>query len=267
LCRTFEMTSLQWRFCVLALCVRLADACRIHGTESGICVNPDDRKFGPFSDVMKFCGGVGIDGLPPPVSYRACIPLASSLSGNHTVSTKDNWVKEFFDRIVAERIAHEGNGTLEDAEINELGEAGGVAQRLTEHAGAGDCLNAYKNMFCWVNFPRCDEEDHTLMMCRSACENLHKSCGYDKEMWRCGEPEYLYGYTGEAAYGVTLLKKEVYFRYPYPGAPFRDNIFKDGEPVIACTPSLKNGAGRAGGASHIAWLLGSAVAVLLAAHS
>ena len=61
------------------------------------------------------------------------------------------------------------------------------------------------------------------MMCRSACENLHKSCGYDKDMYRCGDPEYLYGYTGERPFGETELGKEIYFRYPYPGAPFRDN--------------------------------------------
>ena len=94
-----------------------ARACRLHGTESGICVNPDDRKFGPFSDVMKFCGAPDVDGKPPPVSYRACIPLASKLSLNHTVSQKDEWVKEFYDRITAERIAHEENSTLEDAEV------------------------------------------------------------------------------------------------------------------------------------------------------
>lgn len=248
-----------------------ARACRLHGTESGICVNPDDRKFGPFSDVMKFCGAPDVDGKPPPVSYRACIPLASKLSLNHTVSQKDEWVKEFYDRITAERIAHEENSTLEDAEINELGESGSPAFRFTEHRGSGDCLNAYKNMFCWINFPRCDEEDHTLMMCRSACENLHKSCGYDKDMYRCGDPEYLYGYTGERPFGETELGKEIYFRYPYPGAPFRDNQFADGEPVVSCTPSLRNAAGgRQGGsaaapATVAAWLLAGAAMVASAA--
>lgn len=249
---------------VLAL-LGLARGCRLHGTESGICVNPDDKKWGPFADVMPFCGASNIDGDPPPVTYRACLPLKSALSpGNHTVNKKDLWVKEFYNRILEEREMHERNETLEDAEINELGEAGGVAYRFTEHKGRNDCKNAFKNFFCWMNFPRCDEEDHTLMMCRSACENLHKSCGYDKDMYRCGDPEYLYGYVGESPWAETELGKEVFFRYPYPGAPFRDNQFEDGEPVISCTPSLRNAAGaRPGGAAAppatvAAWLLAGA---------
>lgn len=243
-------------------------SCRLHGTESGICVNPDDLKWGPFASEMPFCGGPDAEGKPPPVTYRACLPLKSALFPlSHTVRQKDKWVEEFYDRIVKERSELEQDGALEDAEINELGESGSPAYRFTDHKGRNDCKNAFKNFFCWMNFPRCDEEDHTLMMCRSACENLHKSCGYDKDMYRCGDPEYLYGYSGEAPWAETENGKEVFFRYPYPGAPFRDNQFEGGEPVISCTPSLKNAAGaHPGGAAAqpitmVAWLL-AAIAMM-----
>ena len=62
--------------------------------------------------------------------------------------------------------------------LNEFGEGGWIVYRFNEEVDEEKtCMNAFKNYFCWLNFPRCDDEDESLVMCRSACENLHLACG------------------------------------------------------------------------------------------
>ena len=64
---------------------RTSDACRIHGTESGICIDPDNpnddyalaNTLAPFESVMPFCHN-NAPGETPIVRYRACIPLPST---------------------------------------------------------------------------------------------------------------------------------------------------------------------------------------------
>ena len=53
------------------------------------------------------------------------------------------------------------------------GERGDVMKRFS---GNADCQNAYKNYFCWLNFPRCNADGESLIMCRSVCNNYFKSC-------------------------------------------------------------------------------------------
>eukprot|EP00936_MAST-01D_sp_MAST-1D-sp1_P002918 g2918.t1 len=255
------MDFTQHRFWTLALLaassLRSGRACRIHGTESGICVDPieDQATFGLFTDLMPFCGGESKDGDPPIVSYRACIPLESDFPSakKHTVTEKDNFVREFFERIVEERQGHERNETLEDRGVNEMLEGGEIIPRFSGYKTSDDCINAYKRYFCYLNFPACDEEDHSLLMCRSACENLHKACQFESDLWRCGEPEYLYGYSGEVSREKTPEPhlKNVYYRYPYPGAPFSDYQEKEGVPLLTCTPSVKGSAPPALGAAAL----------------
>ena len=52
-----------------------------------------------------------------------------------------------------------------------------------------DCSQAYMNFFCFLNFPRCDEYENSLILCKSVCENYFISCGYS-ERWRCGPSEF-----------------------------------------------------------------------------
>ena len=61
------------------------------------------------------------------------------------------------------------------------GESGDVKKRFS---GNADCQNAYKNYLCWINFPRCNDESESLILCLSVCENYFKSC---KVSWRRGE--------------------------------------------------------------------------------
>ena len=126
--------------------------------------------------------------------------------------------------------------------INEFGEEADVVARFTDNP---DCENAFKNFMCWLNFPRCDEEDRSLILCRSVCENFFQACKvrkgcalqrssdvpdvaamlvpaqYSSDMYRCGAPEY---YGGEEPEGDDILDKDgqpIYLRAQFIGQPFR----------------------------------------------
>jgi len=131
------------------------------------------------------------------------------------------------------------------------------------------CQEAYKSYFCYLNFPRCDEAQNTLLLCRSACENFFQACRYPKSdasgnmsmgMWRCGQEQYDGGYLAEVAQVLDSSGLPIYKRAPFPGLPFASNA------PGACTPGVPGAAGSAGLAAAAA--LGAAVALLaLAAHS
>jgi hypothetical protein len=126
------------------------------------------------------------------------------------------------------------------------------------------CQEAYKRYFCYLNFPRCDEAQNSLLLCRSACENFFKACGYPKSpgnmtlgMWRCGPAMYSGGYSAEVAEKFDTQGQPVYERGPFPGLPFADNA------PGACTPGVEGGAGSAG-LSALALALAAALALALA---
>lgn len=201
---------------------------------------------------MPFCKDV--------VRYRACVPQFSALSPTFDTKTKDDWVASAFSRIVATRKRIETNDTLQSLGVNELGNEGEVAVRFTDNP---DCENAYKNFFCWLNFPRCDEEQRSLILCRSVCENSFESCNYDKEMWRCGPPEYYGGASPELDDVLDANGLPVYWRAQFPGQPFRDNAFdEDGNALAVCTPSIKNGAPPARQTTLGVWMLHTVLALL-----
>ena len=186
-------------------------ACYIHGTDSGECQSPEK-----FAFEIPFCQDM--------VTYNACVPKYNSLYPDHTVANKDRWIKNTFNRTVEQRMLHETNETLKDLGINELGEEGEVVQRYYENEGCSrkliairlychivvedfylhsnvivylyaciyptDCINAYKAFYCWSNFPRCNSEGMSLIMCRSVCENFYKACKYAEDLHRCGPSEY-----------------------------------------------------------------------------
>jgi hypothetical protein len=116
-----------------------------------------------------------------------------------------------------------------------------------------DCANAFKNLFCWINFPRCDvAKDLTLPTCKSACENFFKSCRYAKDLWRCGKSKYFNGYEPETP--IMDQGNATYLRDYFPGQPFRKNKYtpRNNELPI-CTPALN---GKASKTQVISWLFG-----------
>jgi len=167
---------------------------------------------------------------------------------------QDNWLKEF-----DHRKAVESNTTMQELGVDEYGNDGEPVVRFTpdnpEKEPINDCAQAYMNLFCFMNFPRCDDQNRSLAMCTSVCENYYKSCGYPKDMWRCGPSDLINGYEIEEPLliypGINLDKfgfdadgNQYFLRSFFPGQPFRDNQFEqDGEtPIVICTPSLKNTA-------------------------
>ena len=155
---------------------------------------------------------------------------------NNTAKTKDAWVEQYCTDQIALRIALERNKTLHNLGRNEYGDKGDIVQRFYKNK---DCQNAFKNYFCWINFPRCDmDTDQSLPTCRSACRNFFKSCQYVKDLWRCGLTKYFNGYAPEEPTG-----NRTYMRDYFPGQPFRENKFdKNNKPVPICTPSIDGSA-------------------------
>lgn len=119
------------------------------------------------------------------------------------------------------------------------GHVGNIRRRFWKRP---DCVNAFKNYFCWINFPRCDlSTGLSLPTCRSACENFFITCNYQRGLWRCGKSMYFNGYEPETptkGNGTT-----VYLREYFPGQPFRENKYTTGgseRPI--CTPALLGAA-------------------------
>jgi hypothetical protein len=191
---------------------------------------------------------------------------------NHTSVAKDQFVKQFWRMIVDSRTAIEMNETLEDLGMNELGEEDGspIENRFFDQQGKDDCIKQFKRLFCYMNFPRCDNEDRSLLLCRSVCENLHIACGYTQDLFRCADPSLYYGAEPEEPEETTAQGNPVYWRAPYPGGPFRTNRFEGdddtvtGTPIVVCTPSIAGGA-EGGGPRRLLAALAIAGNVLVGA--
>jgi hypothetical protein len=141
---------------------------------------------------------------------------------------------------VKERIALEKNESLRSKGINEWGDPVTIKKRMYKHP---DCVNAFRNLFCWLNFPRCDENGESMIMCRSSCENYFISCGFDKDLWRCGDAKYFDGYEPEPP--TVVAGSATYLREYFPGSPWRQNKFNlENLPLYICTPSIDGAASR-----------------------
>jgi len=151
---------------LLALHVNLLHSCYLWGTASGECT---EDSLDPLwrSAFMPYCQAA--------VVYPACIPKYQTLPPsreyplgrwfNHTITKKDEYVGSSAEQHFSERIAIEQNRTLRRSGVNEFGDEGKTIRRFYKMP---DCRNAFKNYFCWANFPRCDPtRDMTYPMCRS----------------------------------------------------------------------------------------------------
>lgn len=120
---------------------------------------------------------------------------------------------------------------------------------------------------CFLAFPRCDDTSESLLLCQSACVNMMKSCKYNKDMWRCFVPSYYGGLHPEGADDDQILDltgNPLYKRAPFPGGPFRENLFnEDDEPITVCTPSLIDGAAELGGKAVVVLLAVAAAAAVM----
>lgn len=242
--RTFFLTF----FCS----VHLLNACYLHGSNTGECT---EDSLDPLwrQAIIPYCKRA--------VDYTACVPKYQVLPAsrefqrgrwfNHTTLKKDEWVQYNVHRHVKDRIKLERNSSLKKKGVNEYGDSGRIRRRFFKHH---DCVNAYKNYFCWVNFPRCDiDRDLTLPMCRSACENYFISCNLPRDIWRCGKPKYFNGYKPEDP--IKGIGGNVsYMRDYFPGQPFRENKFNPkGYEYKICTPAITGAASRMNGEVTQQW--------------
>eukprot|EP01138_Halocafeteria_seosinensis_P009213 gb/GECG01009415.1/.p1 GENE.gb/GECG01009415.1/~~gb/GECG01009415.1/.p1 ORF type:complete len:206 (+),score=7.12 gb/GECG01009415.1/:1-618(+) len=153
--RVFLLSALT-----VLLCSQLSTACHIAGSDNGVCMDPVE-----FEDDMPFCRSV--------VRYPACVPLQNTGIESQSVAGKDKWVRDKVTSVISERIRLENNDRLRDQGINEHGHDVEIKKRFD---GNSDCQNSYKNYMCYLNFPRCDQEGRSLILCRTVCENYFKSC-------------------------------------------------------------------------------------------
>ncbi|KAE9360147.1 hypothetical protein PR003_g362 [Phytophthora rubi] len=222
---------------LLALVLSPLDACMLDGSDTGECTEPTD-----FDLLLPFCKAV--------VPYTACLPRYQALWFNHSALTKDRFVEQMFNKLLIQRKIYETNTSMSDDDTDEWGGSRSITPRFTDNA---DCENAFRNYFCWLNFPRCDSEGRSLLLCRSVCENFMTSCQYSSDLWRCGDPQYVNARSPEIS-TTWIDQKLVYYRAPYPGSPFKDNAVDPdtNKPLVVCTPSLENTGRRCfGGASRV----------------
>lgn len=230
-------------------------SCFLHGHDSGVCTR-ESKDYLWRRENMPFCGQI--------IDFPVCVPKAQSLPVSreypdgkwkeHTVKKKDDWVFETYNQFIQNRTGFESNKRWREERRNERGEEGRIAFRFYKNP---DCKNAYKNLFCWTNFPRCDsKKDLTFPMCRSTCENYFISCEYERDLWRCGKSKYFNGYepeipltmesievndstTGE----VETIQSPVYLRDYFPGQPWRENKYSlKGNELRQCTPAVTGSA-------------------------
>lgn len=225
-----------------------ADGCMIAGADTGTCTDPSD-----FDLLLPFC--------QPVVQYTACLPTYQSLWYNHSALAKDKFVQQMYTKLLTQRLIYETNKTLHKRKTDEWGGPKAIVPRFVDNA---DCVNAFKNYFCWLNFPRCDAEGQSLLLCRSVCENYMTACQMSSDLWRCGEPKFVNGRSPEIS--TTVVVREmyahmclllslircfaaqdgslVYYRAPFPGSPFQDYEVDSStnKPLLVCTPSLENHA-------------------------
>jgi hypothetical protein len=166
----------------------------ISGQESGYCdldMNPINAANGKriknsmYKLVnMPFCGRY--------IPYVPCVPKYPMLEPdrnypigrwyNFTILQKDEWVRNMVRGNINYRIdleTTENNKTLED-----------MTPRFFKMP---DCKQAYVKYMCWINFPKCDNDLESVRTCESSCLNFFKTCGYDKNMWRCGPSKWFNG--------------------------------------------------------------------------
>ncbi len=236
--------------------------CYLHGTDSGECsmdtLDPLYR-----AAYLPFCFDA--------ITYTACIPKYRKIPEsrefpegrwiNNTVQNKDLWIGSVVPAHIERRIGYETNEAMYELNANEYGDVGLTRRRFFERP---DCQKAWKNYFCWINFPRCDRaRDLTLPTCRSACENFFKTCGYQLGLWRCGKSKWFNGYFPEIPQ-LPPGGNRTYLREFMPGQPFRQNKYtQEGMEIPICTPAILGSAAKGYGASSEVFTLSAVLAIIL----
>ena len=124
------------------------------GRRNGVCLD----EVALVQSQLTFCKDV--------VQYRACIPAHQPLWPDWNATKKDAMLARLFKGVVEKRLAKELNVTPKEfVEIHLLSNK--------------ECFTALRNALCWFNFPKCDEGNASLPLCRQSCEDFYSACKYE----------------------------------------------------------------------------------------
>ncbi|CAE8694265.1 unnamed protein product [Polarella glacialis] len=169
------------------------------GRINGVCMESEQE----LGSQISFCKDV--------VKYRACVPATQPLWPHWNATKKDALLAHLFKEIVEARLAKEMNVT---ADIF-------VELHLLSNPG---CFTALRNALCWYNFPKCNDQNVSLPLCQSSCEQYYGKClhkaGADGLYEACSAP---------AVAGTGLFKSE---------APGRDQILAPDNETCESTGEL-----------------------------
>jgi len=84
---------------------------------------------------------------------------------NWNATAKDLLIKRLFKDMVELRIERERNITPE-------------LYVPIHYMSNPDCVNALRNALCWYNFPKCNDENRSLPLCKSTCNEYYKACKF-----------------------------------------------------------------------------------------
>lgn len=134
------------------------------GHRTGVCASDAEE----FRDELKFCRDV--------VRYRACVPARQPLWAAWNAAAKDALLAQLYKDMVEARIAKEVNVTPDlYVEIHYMSNP--------------DCVASLRNVLCWHNFPKCDDANQSLPLCRSSCEQYYSNCRYEENLLDACSPE------------------------------------------------------------------------------
>lgn len=124
------------------------------GKATGVCT----PSVQDSQTMLTFCGDV--------TRYRACVPAEHKRWPSWNGSAKDKLLSKLFKEMVEARMAQEMNVTPDVS----------VEVRYLTNPG---CVTALKNVLCWYNFPKCDDDNRSLPLCQSSCEQYYSNCRYE----------------------------------------------------------------------------------------
>ena len=238
----------------LLLSVRPGAGCVISGTDSGYCTKAylpstygEDIKAierarslwdcRDDAECIPFCGKYV-------ATYPLCLPRVDN------VAPDQNFPKG--------RFGESFNTLTKDMWIEETALAT-IASNPELFSTNADCQDSYKRYICYLNYPRCDDNENSLPLCSSVCENFVAACGLDNYKEFC---------TNDAAgTSVSTDGATSPITTGFPGQPFVANKFlpkSRGQPDLVCTPSVKNGSPGGGRRWWLVAVIGSTSSLLLA---
>ena len=157
---------------LLSYSLQGARACVIQGVDSGVCITETQ-----FAASTSFCSSY--------VRYPVCVPTPLPGFPQLTATAKDSWVQDQVTSYTAQRRAIESGALIPTDPTYSNYSAGAT---VTSRFSNPDCQRAYTAFMCYLAFPRCDPSGASVRVCQSVCENLFRSCKYDKKLWRCYNP-------------------------------------------------------------------------------